>query len=174
MNQDEASNDDVEVWTAGPTGTDLVTGTGTSRTWRVGADWNIDNWLTFLENGFEFGNSEKWGFAGLSFLRKLEELYDDRIRFSWDETQLGLTINSFVSHGVKVNFVREPFFDKFHPRDMLLVDMEHVRVGTMTDITVENDIQAKGDRVRRGQLYADVSGEFKFINSHAYLTGMDA
>lgn len=168
----------IAAWTAGPTGTDLVTGTGTSRIWNVGPDWDSSHWLQFLEQTFINGNQEKYGYCGKSFLRKLEELYEDRIRFDYDTETLGLTINAFESHGVRINFVRQPAFDTLWPRDLLIVDQEFVKYAYLNDVSSVDlksvGVDKDGNRVKRGQHYADFSGQFKFMAAHSWLTQMDA
>jgi len=149
--------------------TDLVSGNGTSRVWRPGGDFTKPNWLKYIELAFEFGNDTKTGFVGKSFLRQLEHIYGEQIRFGWETTKLGLTIANFDSQGKRIQFVHTPAMDYEDATSMFLVDIDQIAYAYMKDITPRLNIQDNDAQEEKGDYIAYCGLKPEFISAHSYI-----
>ncbi len=152
---------------------DLVTGDGTSRIWRPGADFNSENWEKYVVKAFEYGNDTKLGLCGKDFLRILKSEYRGQVIYERDVTDFGLTVLHYTEQGKEIQFVHDPEMDILGPRDLMLLDMEYVELGIMKDIHRRTEIQANDATGRKDDWMAYLTLLMHFQKAHSYVQGMD-
>jgi len=152
---------------------DLVTGDGTSRIWRPGADFSRDTWEEYITKAFRKGNNVKVGFHGEDFLRQLQSEYRGQVIYEKETTDFGLTVNRHSMNGKEIQFVYDPEMDAIGPRDLYLLDMDFVELAVMKDTYRRRNIQANDALGKKDDWVSYVGLLMHFQEAHSAVMGMD-
>jgi hypothetical protein len=159
----------VVAWTTGSSGTDLVNGDGTSRIWRPQGNFTWQLIEKYVERAFKWGNQTKVGLHGSGFLRVWKNAFGDRVEFTQQTTDYGLTVNSHTVNGKKIEFVHCPAMDIEDPTGMFLVDLPYISLAVINDIHPRNNIQDNDATETKGDYLADVGFMGDFLKAHSYI-----
>lgn len=155
---------------------DLVTGDGTSRVWNVQNQFTPENWKKFVVQVGEYVTGKRvLGLHGKYFLPKMESLFDGQVRYDKpDMKDPGLTVLSYTSNGVIIDFVHWPALDfgaAYY--DLVCLDMDHLNIAMFEDIHHE-DIDPNGAQKIQGHFIGKMGLQIENALAHSLLTNMAA
>lgn len=166
----------------------LQTFTGGLEYWITSNRWDVSG-ITLTERAFVEALEEtmKWGrggylsgsaskmlFASSRWLTEIEMWAKDRIQYRPLDKVQGLSVAEYVSSHGKVNIVRDPILDEYHPDMAFLVDMNHVRYAYLQgrDTKLLDKRQGNGVDGMEYEYLTDCGVQVEDESSHAIFTGL--
>jgi hypothetical protein len=165
---------------------DLVTGTGAQRIWKVNKNFDLPNYNRFLEKALKWGSrSNKVQYGGRGFVTEFENLYQSKFgAFDYDVDQFGFAVamvkNSFGMLPLAVENEFSPNNNGYN-YNFAVIDHDYLwyryyggqcivkgcGYGT-SDVHTHKEIQQSDQAARKDELYADVGWDQKHRDAHAW------
>lgn len=172
----------IENWVSG---TDLVSGDGSSRVYNVAGSLTWANLVTFLDRAFQYGANDKLGLCGSTFLAQLQTMYSHLVRLEAVEQMWGLNVKKFVTpSGGVLNLVVEPAFEGTTAMNLLVLDVDPLgyaylnvaegagKYSGKTDIRLIKGIGANDYPGAKDEVWCQIAIRLANLQSQAWMTGV--
>jgi len=170
------------------TGTHLQTFTGGVDSAIVSNRWNVEGvslteraFTEFLEvamkwgkGGNQNGSGVKYLLASSRWLTEINSWVGDRLRYKPLDESIGFSAMEYDSPHGKVELLRWPLLDYFHPDRAFLLDFNHIRYVYLRgrDTKLYVDRQANDVDGRTNEYLSDCGVQTNFEHAHAALFGL--